>query len=104
MAEELLKSIMQISRERGVNPDIFFSAIKEALLIVSKRFFDPEATIQIEIDEVKGTIQVYVSKMVVKEINDPLAEINWKDALKYDSKAREGDVIKIHMPGETLGR
>jgi len=104
MAEELLKSIMQISRERGVNPDIFFSAIKEALLIVSKRFFDPEADIQIEIDEEKGTIQVYVSKMVVKEITDPLAEIYWKDALKYDSKAREGDVIKIHMPGETLGR
>ena len=47
MAEELLKSIMQISRERGVNHDIFFSAIKEALLIVSKRFFDPEADIQI---------------------------------------------------------
>jgi N utilization substance protein A len=93
MAEELLKSIMQISRERGVNPDIFFSAIKEALLIVSKRFFDPEADIQIEIDEEKGTIQVYVSKMVVKEISDPLAEIYW-----------EGDVIKIHMPGETLGR
>jgi len=49
MAEDLLKSIKQISRERGINPDIFFSAIKEALLTVSKKYFDPNATIQIEI-------------------------------------------------------
>jgi N utilization substance protein A len=104
MAEDLLQSIKQISRERGINPEIFFSAIKEALLTVSKKFFDPNASIQIEIDENKGIIEVYVSKLVVKEVSDPLAEIHWKDALKYDSKAREGDVIKIHMPGETLGR
>ena len=64
----------------------------------------PNADIQIEIDEEKGIIEVYVSKMVVKEVSDPLAEIHWKDALKYDSKASEGDMIKIHMPGETLGR
>ena len=71
MAEDLLQSIKQISRERGINPDIFFSAIKEALLTVSKKYFDPNASIQIEIDEHKGIIEVYVSKLVVKEVSDP---------------------------------
>lgn len=106
MAEELLKSIMQLSKERGISPDIFYSAIKEALLTVSKRYFDdePEADVQVEIDKERGDIQVYITKLVVKEVQDPSMEISWKEALRYDTKVREGDEIKIFLPGETLGR
>ncbi len=104
MAEELLRSIRQLSRERGIDPEIFFSAIKEALLTVAKKYFDAGADVQVEMDEERGEISVYITKMVVKEVTDPIAEIDWKEALKFDSKAKEGDEIKICMPGETLGR
>lgn len=104
MAEDLLKSIMQMSKERGISPDIFYSAIKEALLTVSKKYFDDGADVQVEIDKGKGQIQVYITKIIVKQVNDPSIEIDWKEALKYDPKVKEGDEIKIFLPGETLGR
>jgi len=104
MAEDLLKSIKQLSKERGISPDIFYSAIEEALLTVSDRYFEHSTDVHVEIDKEKGQIQVYSTKLVVKDVEDPSAEINWKDALRYDSKAREGDEIKIFLPGETLGR
>jgi N utilization substance protein A len=104
MAEELLKSIKQLSKERGISTDIFYSAIREALITVSQKYFNQDADVQVEIDKEKGKIQVYVTKLVVREIEDPSYEINWKDALKHDSKVKEGDEIKIFLPGETLGR
>jgi N utilization substance protein A len=104
MAEELLKSIKQLSKERGISPDIFYSAIEEALLTVADKYFDHGADIHVEIEKERGKIEVYSTKLVVKEVEDPLTEISWKHALKYDSKAREGDEIKIYLPGETLGR
>ncbi len=104
MAEELLASIKQISKERGINPDIFFSAIKEALQVVAKKYFDAGADVHVEIDERKGEIHVYVTKLVVKDVNDPLMEINWKEALQFDPQVKEGDEIKLFLPGETLGR
>ncbi len=104
MAEELLKSIKQLSKERGISPDIFYSAIEEALLTVADKYFDHGAEVHVEIEKDKGKIEVYCTKLVVKDVEDPLTEINWKNALNYDSKAREGDEIKIHLPGETLGR
>jgi N utilization substance protein A len=104
MAEELLKSIKQLSKERGISPDIFYSAIEEALLTVANKYFHNEADVHVEIDKDRGRIEVYCTKLVVDEIEDPSAEINWKDALKFDSKARIGDEIKIFLPGETLGR
>lgn len=104
MAEDLLKSIKQLSRERGISPDIFYTAIEDALLAVSEKYFEQETDVHVEIDKDKGNINVYITKLVVKENPDPQTEISWKDSLKYDSKAKEGDIIKIHLPGETLGR
>jgi N utilization substance protein A len=104
MAEELLKSIRQLSKERGISPDIFYSAIEEALLTVADKYFDYGTDVQVEIDKDRGLIEVYCTKLVVKHVEDPSSEISWKKALRYDSKAREGDEIKIFLPGETLGR
>lgn len=104
MAEDLLKNIEQMSKERGIAPETFFSAIKEALLAVSERYFDPDSDPQVEIDREKGIIQVYITKTVVKDLVNPSQEIAWKEALRFDSKAKTGDVIRIYLPGETLGR
>ena len=104
MAEELLKSIKQLSKERGISPDIFYSAIEEALLTVADRYFNHSTDVHVEINKDRGDIQVYSTKLVVKDVEDPAAEISWKEALRYDSKAREGDEIRIFLPGETLGR
>ena len=104
MAEDLLKSIEQLSRERGISSDVFYSAIEEALLTVADKYFDHKADLKVDISREKGTINVYTKKLVVND--DPLdaSEISWKDALKHDSKAKVGDEIKIFLPGETLGR
>ncbi|MCP5105112.1 MAG: transcription termination factor NusA [bacterium] len=104
MAEELLKSIRQLSKERGISPDIFYSAIEEALLTVANKYFHNEADVHVEIDKDLGKIEVYCTKLVVNDIEDPSCEISWKRALRYDSKATVGDEIKIFLPGETLGR
>lgn len=104
MAEELLKSIKELSKERGISPDIFYSAIEEALITVADRYFHNEADVHVEIDKDRGKIEVYCTKLVVDLIEDPASEISWKEALRYDSKARVGDEINIHLPGETLGR
>jgi N utilization substance protein A len=104
MAEELLKSIEQLSKERGISPEIFYTAIEEALLTVADKFFDHRAEARVEINREKGTINVYTEKLVVRDEPQDPAEISWKQALKHDSKARVGDTIKIFLPGETLGR
>ncbi len=104
MAEELLKSIEQLSRERGISPDIFYFAIEEALLTVADKYFDHKADVKVEINREKGTINVYTEKLVVNDEPQDSSEISWKDALKHDSKAKVGDEIKIFLPSETLGR
>ena len=104
MAEDLLKSIKQLSKERGISTEIFYSAIEEALLTVSQKYFEEGTDVQVEIDKDRGQIQVYTTKIVVKNAKNPTAEIGWKEALKINPEVKEGDEIKIFLPGETLGR
>ncbi len=104
MAEDLLAMIRQISKERGLDAHSFFSAIKEALAIVARKYFDAGSDIQIDINEAKGEIEVYVKKIVVKEVQDPLNEISWKDAVQINPAVVVGDEIKINLERETLGR
>lgn len=104
MAEDLLKSIKQMSKERGISADIFYAAIKEALLTVSKKYFEEGTDVQVEIDQDKGLIQVYTTKLIVKNVKDPAFEIDWKEAIKINPKVKEGDEVKIFLPGETMGR
>ncbi len=104
MAEELIKSIEQLSRERGISPEIFYSAIEEALLTVADKYFDHKADVQVDLDRDKGSINVFTKKLVVNDEPRDTSEISWKEALKHDSKSKIGDEIKIFLPGETLGR
>ncbi len=104
MAEELLRSIKQLSRERGIEPEVFFSAIKDALLIVAKKYFSSDKEIFVNLEPEKGEISVYIKKLVVNEVKDPSSQIAWKDAIKTDPEAQIGEEIEIHLPGETLGR
>jgi N utilization substance protein A len=107
MAEDLLTTVQQMSKERGISPDVFYSAIKEAVLTVASKYFEQiseNTQVHVEIDKQKGQIQVYILKKVVNEVKDPVLEISWKEAVAYDPMVSVGDEIKIFMPGETLGR
>jgi len=104
MAEDLLAMIRQISKERGLDIHSFFSAIREALLIVARKYFDDGSDVHVELDEARGEIEVYVKKIVVKEVQDPLNEISWKDAVQINPTVGIGDEVKINLEKETLGR
>ena len=58
MAEELLRSIKEMSKECGISPDIFYSAIEEALLTVADKYFDHETDVHVEIDKDKNRIGI----------------------------------------------
>ncbi len=104
MAGDLLKSIRDLSRERGISEEVFFSAIKDALLTVAKKYFDEKEDVNVVIDKDKGEIKVFTTKIVVKEVENPTVEISLKDAIKIDPKVIQGDEIKLYLSGETLGR
>ena len=73
MNKEILMVAEAVSNEKGVSEDVIFEAIEQALAIATKKRYDEEANIRVEIDRKTGDYDTYRWWEVVAD--DVLAEL-----------------------------
>jgi N utilization substance protein A len=99
-----LEAFAQIIRVKRVDKATLIDTIKTSLVSAAKRKFGQEAEIEVDLDEGKGTLEVYRIYKVVKKVEDPETEIDLKSARKMDEEAEVGSEIKMMLPLEDFGR
>jgi N utilization substance protein A len=103
---ELIGAIKQISKERKIDEELIFNALKVALIAACKKIF-PNQEIMVDIDQDSGVMVVYILKNVVpddvKDINIS-REIKLSESWAYDLNSKVGDIIKIDSTPEDFGR
>lgn len=104
MKIEVWPSIVQLSQERGVEPQIIVEAIRESLRVASAKYFTNGEKIIVDFKPEEGNLRVYVIKKVVAKPHDKATEISLEEAQAIWRKAKEGDFLEIDLPAETLGR
>jgi len=104
MKVNVWNTILQLSKERGLETEVIVNAIEESLKVASLKYFSHNEEINVVFKPEKGDIRVYSKKLIVKEPEDAAAEISLEEAKDIDSKAKIGNTIEIDLPSETLGR
>lgn len=104
MKVNVWNSILQLSKERGLETKVIVNAIEESLKVASSKYFSHSEKINVVFKPEKGDIRVFSKKLVVKRPEDLAEEISLEDAKAVESKAKIGDMIEIDLPSETLGR
>jgi len=97
-------TILQLSKERGVEPAVIISAIEESLRVASANYFGHNEKITVSFRPEKGELRVYTVKRVVENPRDAAAEISLDEAKKVRPSAAIGEKIEIELPADTLGR
>ena len=97
-------TILQLSKERGVEPAVIISAIEESLRVASAGYFTHNEKIVVSFRPEKGELRVYASKRVVEKPQEPGTEISLEEARKIKASASPGDAVEIDLPADTLGR
>jgi N utilization substance protein A len=105
MAMNLLaQTIDQLSREKGIDPEIVITALEDAMVVAARKYYKEGEELRSEFDRETGHIHVYAVKKIVEQITDPLTEISLEEAEKIDSKAEVGGEVHIPKPTDVLGR
>jgi transcription termination/antitermination protein NusA len=104
MKVNVWNTILQLSKERGVEPRVIIQAIEESLRVASASFFTHGEAVQVAFRPEKGELRVFASKTVAREPKNPAGEISIDDAREIRSGANEGETVEIDLPAETLGR
>ncbi len=104
MSNLLSQSIEQISREKGINPEIIQEALEDAMVAAARKFFRTEEDLQARYDPETGTIDVFAVKKIVEEVSDDTLEMSLKEALSVDETFELDDYVEIPKPTVDLGR
>jgi N utilization substance protein A len=104
MKVKVWNTILQLSKERGLDPEVIVEAIKESLKVASLKYFTNDEDINVTFQPEKGELRVHSVKTVVKSPENPAHQISLEDAKKIDPDARLDQSIEIDLPSETLGR
>src|SRR5438876_3537997 len=100
----LYQMIDQLSREKGIDPQIIISAVEDAILVATRKYYKSTEDLQSHFNKDTGAIQVYAVKKVVSEVADPDRELTLEQARQIDVDAALEGEIKIPKNTDVLGR
>jgi N utilization substance protein A len=107
MASELYNVIDALSREKGINPDIVVSAVEDAIVVATRKYYKTQETLRAELDKESGQIRAYAVKNIVETpelVEDPTQQIALEDARRIDPNAEVGGELRTYKPTDVLGR
>jgi len=108
MASELYNTIDALSREKGIDPQIVVSAVEDAIVVATRKYYKTQENLRAELDKDTGKIRAFAVKTVVEtpeQIEDPTLQVTLEDARKVDPKVEVGGELQIPKVTEgILGR
>jgi N utilization substance protein A len=100
----LYQTIDQLSREKGIDPQIIISAVEDAILVATRKYYKSNEDLRSHFNRDSGLVEVHAVKKVVEEVLDPNLEISVEEARKYDPEAVPEQEVLIPMKTDVLGR
>ncbi len=104
MSKEIANLIVQIARIRNVDITYVCETLRSSIVAGLKRRFGAETEADVEIDPETGEIKVYLAKQVVERVDNPGQQVTVEDAKAVSESAEVGDVVRIRLPLDELGR
>jgi len=108
MASELYNTIDALSREKGIDPQIVVSAVEDAIVMATRKYYKSQENLRAKLDKETGKINAFAVKTVVEtaeQVEDPNLQITLEDARKTDPSLEVGGELLIPKVTEgILGR
>src|SRR5512137_3422 len=104
MKVNVWNTILQLSKERGVEPRVIIQAIEESLRVASVPFFSQRESVQVLFKPEKGELRVYAVKRAAEKPKNPAEEISLPEARSIRPDVKEGETVEVDLPSDTLGR
>jgi len=104
MKVNVWNTILQLSKERGVETNVIVNAIEESLKVASTKYFTHNENINISFLPEKGELRVYTSKKISINPENLATEISLEDAKEINGSKKIGNNIEIDLPSDMLGR
>jgi N utilization substance protein A len=108
MASELSNIIEAVSKEKGIDPQIVVSAVEDAIVVATRKYYKSQENLRAVLDKESGKINAYAVKSIVEtpeQVEDANLQVTVEQARKLDPNAEAGGELLIPKVTEgILGR
>ena len=106
MSKEVLLVVESVSNEKGVPAGVIFEALELALATATKKRFEDEVELRVEINRQTGNYETFRRWTVVEDedLDDPAHELAVDQAQEKQPGAVAGDVVEIKIDSIEFGR
>jgi N utilization substance protein A len=104
MSNIIAQTIEQISKEKNVDPKIIISALEDAMVAASRKFYKTNEDINARFDPETGMVDIFAVKRVVETVENESLEISLAEAKEVDETLEIDDTVEIPKPTDVLGR
>src|SRR5438477_8902491 len=98
MASELYNTIDALSREKGIDPRIVVSAVEDAIVVATRKYYKSQENLRAELDKETGKIRAFAVKQVVEspeKVEDSNLQMALEEARKIDPNIELGGELQI---------
>jgi N utilization substance protein A len=105
MSNPLQQTIEALAKEKGIEPETIISAIEDAVLTASRKYYKTNENLKTKFNHETGQVELYAIKTIVETITNPATEISLSEAQQIYGEEAEID-MEIEFPKATdvLGR
>ncbi len=105
MSNPLQQTIEALAKEKGIEPEVIISAIEDAVLTASRKYYKTNENLRTRFNPETGQVELYAVKTIVETVTDPATEISLAEAQALYGDEAEVD-MEIEFPKRTdvLGR
>jgi len=105
MSKELQQTIEVLAKEKGIEPDVIITAIEDAVLTASRKYYKTDEDFRTKFNAETGQVELFTVRNIVNEVTDPLTEISLEEAQKlYGDEAELDMAIEFPKATDVLGR
>lgn len=105
MNNPLQQTIETLAREKGLEANIIVTAIEEAVLTASRKYYKTDENLRTKFNEETGQVELYAVRRIVKEVTTPATEISLDEAQNlYGDEAEVNMEIEFPKRTDVLGR
>jgi N utilization substance protein A len=104
MSSELIATIEQVSREKGIDPEEIVHAIEDAILTAARKHYKNREDLSARFNRATGQVDLFGTKHVVDSVSDPDTQTDVESARQVNPEVSTGDSVNVLLASRPLGR
>ncbi len=101
---DFISAIQELGKEKGIDPELLFQAVEEALCAAYKKTGSSAQNVRVDLNKETGELHVYAQRMIVEGESVDEGEISLEEAQAINPNYMVGDFVEVEVTPKNFGR